>query len=805
MGRWSASVAVLLLAGCGEGGGGDDDPAADLGVAPDAAVAVDLGAPDAVPPDLGAPDAAADGAPSDAAVEPDAAPPPDPGPVNAPDEALDAVNAFIGTGGLAGGFSALTPAAQLPNGLVKLGPDSTRGSAHPWFLFGGYHFDYPDVRGFSHLHFVGTGVADYGNLRVLPLATIEGDTPDERWAPMDKSSERASPGRYQVRLTDPDVQVDLTATLRGGLHRYTFADAGPRYLAFDVAASVFGDAQAVIVDAAPGLLEGHVVYKGAYTGRTRPFTLHFSATVDPPAAAVHVWNGEGLQVDTTHAEGTSRGGAILEFADVAGTPITMRVGVSMTDLEGARANREQELEGRDFDTVAAAARDAWRDKLRRVRVAGGTPDDRVIFFTAMYNAYRMPSRLDDVDGRYRGLDGEVHSIDGFAYYTDLSLWDTFRTLHPWLALTDHDLQRDCLQSLMAMGRDGGYIPKWPAAISYTNGMLGTSADVVFADSALKGVEGVDYGAAFAELKTTADAPTEAGHPYSGRRGIESYLRLGYVPVSHAGASVSTTLEFAYDDGALANLAGHLGLADDEARYRQRSFNWRNHFDPETKFLRARHEDGTWDELGDPARGFDDHEYREGTAWNWRMYAPHDPEGLRDAHGGAEGFGAILEEMFSRSGLGKEGPIRTTLPDPYYWHGNEVDLHVPFLFAFTDRPSRQDHWVREIQTRLYWNEADGIPGNDDGGALSTWFTFSAIGAFPLAGTDRYIVSTPLFPRVEVDTPDGTVLKIEAPGADHERRYVHALTRDGAPVAGRELKHADLLGGPTFHFTMSRTSP
>jgi predicted alpha-1,2-mannosidase len=374
-----------------------------------------------------------------------------------------------------------------------------------------------------------------------------------------------------------------------------------------------------------------------------------------------------------------------------------------------------------------------------------------------------------------------------------------------MALTDHDTQRDCMRSLLAMADDAGYVPKWPAAACETNGMIGTSADVVFADSAIKGVEGIDYAAALDVLKRTADGPTAPGQPIGGRGGIQRYLELGWVPADENGASASVTLEYAYDDGALANMARKIGRADDAERYARRSLNWRNLFDPETKFLRARNADGSWTDLGNPARGFDDGDYREGTAWNWRVYAPHDPEGLRDAYGGPEAFGAMLEEMFSKSALGKAGPIHTALPDPYYWQGNETDLHAPWLFAFTDRPERLDHWVREIQTRLYTDKPDGLAGNDDGGALSSWYLFSAIGLFPLAGTERYVIGPPVFPRVEVDLGGGGVLKIEAPGASHDVRLVRGVTRDGAPVDGRTLRHADLAGGTTLRFTMGREGP
>ncbi len=772
------------LAACDDGGADASDPTpADLGapVADSATAAPDVAAPDAAP-------MADAGLPADAAPTPEdaAAPPPPPPlpPLIDTAEALDAVDPFIGTGNIGFGYAALTPAAQVPNGLVKLGPDSTRAGIHPHFHhFSGFHFDDPDTRGFSHLHFVGTGVEDYGNLRVVPLADAEVAEPWRAYAPV--MAQRGAPGVYEADLEAPAMAVRLTATGLAGVHAYSFAD-GAGALGIDVAARIADRPITAEYTPTEDGMEGRIEYAGSYTGRTRPFVMFFSIRATPPPVDRRDW-----------AQDDERGQVwVFDAADVR-----LDVGLSPVDLESARAHRA-DVDARPFDDVAADARAAWAEKAAGVRIGGGTESLRRSFYTALYNVYRMPTRYSGLDGRYRGLDGEVHAADDFTYLTDLSLWDTFRTLHPWLSLTDHGTQRDSLRSLMAMADDGGAVPRWPAATSYTGGMIGTSADIVFADAALKGVEGVDYDRALTLLQRTADGRPPEGTRFGGRGAIEDYLELGYVPYEHNGRAVSSTLEYAYNDGALANLAAWLGRDADAARYRARGDNWRNAFDPETGFMRNRMRDGTMVDLGNADRSFDV-QYVEGTAWHWAFYAPHDPAGLADAFGGPAALGDALEIFFGRSGLREGGRVNVSVPDGYYWHGNEPDLHASWLFAWTDRPHRVDYWVRRIQNLLYSDTPGGLPGNDDGGTMSAWYLLSAVGLYPLAGTDTYVIGPPLFPLVELDLGDGSTLRVEAPGATAAEQYVHGVTLDGQPVDGRLLTHADLLGGRTLRFDLRPT--
>ena len=751
-------------------------------------------------------DAATDQATSDQGREPTDMEPAllDPQRLSTAQEAFDRVDPFIGTGGAGYGFSGLTPAAQLPLGLVRLGPDTTRAGDHPGVLhFGGYNMSDPHVRGFSHTHFVGTGVADWGHIRVSPRRSLDELLNRRYHHALDKTSEQAQPGYYQARLLDPEVRVELTASTHGGAHRYTFAQDGPAHLALDMAASLRDEG---VEDTSLRLegqtLVGWVRYRGAYIGRRRSLTIHVIAQPTKPAASVRLWDAQGLR---PAGEQTAQGvaaGAVWSYQDVAGQPLELRVALSVVDEAQAWLHMTQvDPQTVTLEQLVERARQAWLPKLGRVRVAGGTDAERTIFFTALYNAYRMPTTFTGQDGRYLGLDGQVHQASDFTYYTDLSLWDTFRTLHPWYMLVDHQAQRDSLRSLMVSAEHNGVVPRWPAGPSYTGGMIGTSADMLFGESAAKGLEGIDWSRALELLLVHADGRPAPEAPFQGRAGIEEYLQLGYVPIEAHGDAPSVSLEYAYNDWALAQLARVVGRANVEQRMRQRAMSYKNLFEAESGFMRARAQDGSWVEPFEPSsyaegsHGF----YTEGTAWHWSFYAPHDIEGLRALYG-AERFDARVEELFARSALGRPGRVRTLFPDRYYWHGNEPALHSVYLFHASKRPDRLGYWLDQIRTRLYLTSPDGLPGNDDGGTLSAWYLFSALGLYPIAGDDRYWWGSPIFTKAEIELGSGQRLTIEAPLAGPRRRMTRQVWLGQTRVQGSELRHAQLLGA-TLRFEMA----
>ena len=793
--RLLAACAALALLACDAATPSDTELAADTATAPDAA-------PDALAND-------ADSADRHDTDDGDAAGGDAEGSAEGP-ELLDAealiarVDPFIGTGGEGFGYAAMTPAAQRPLGWVRLGPDTTRGGGHPAQThFSGYFDADPDIRGFSHTHFVGTGVADYGNLRALPLTVLDERAPGRRFVGHNKQDERAWPGGYQTSLANGTV-AELTTAHFVGLHRYTWPNAaddperaGSRILQLDFASSVRDSGiERVRVNPTADGVEGEITFRGGYVGRANAFTLFVSATISEPGFP-NVWDANGLR-DATGPIDDVEGGIFWDFGP-GDTPVELRVGLSLISLDNARTHREA-VAAESFDEVMADALDAWTERLEGVRIATSDPRVQTIFATAAYNAWRMPSRWDEHDGRYFGLDATVHEGIGGPYYTDLSLWDTYRTLHPWYDLVAPDVQRDCLRSLLAMTRDlGGRMPRWPAAASATGGMIGESATILFGGSAAKGLDGIDWNEALdalwaANFGDLADPPG----PF-GREGGLEYTTLGWVADDLHGDSVSLTLEYAWNDLGLANVAAAAGDEAREAVSRERAGSWQNLLDA-NGFAMPRRADGTFDDTINPTTVYQNGgPYTEGSAWHWRFYGLHDLDRFAEVLG-PERLGEALETFFSRSALGEgEGPVSTFLPDRYYWHGNEPAIHAAYLFHGAGQYDRLAYWVRQVQNRLYHDTPAGIPGNDDGGTLSAWYLFSALGLYPVAGSADYLLGTPLVERAEIDLADGTTLRIEAPGASAEVWEVASVTRNGRPIEGGRLRHAD-LSDATLRFEM-----
>ncbi len=778
--RWGV-WALLALAGC-------DDGAA--GAADGAPVTADAGALDG---GAEADGGRADGAATDAGA-PDAAPPLPALPTVA--AAMDQVDPFIGTGGIAFGYAAETPAAQVPLGMVRVGPDTTLAGNHtPFHHFSGYHFDDTDVRGFSHTHFVGTGATDYGNLRVLPYGALDGD-PWDRYVAMVPGSQVASPGRYGVQLVDPAVTVDLAASDRAAVHRYRFTGDQPAHLLIDAAATVAHSADHALIERTDTGWAGEVTWRGSLTARTRPQTIYFVIEVTGAVDGWQVWDPDGVR-DGDRAEGT-QAGAVL--AVPAGAEVGLRVGISYVDRAGAAGNL-QAAAGQPLEAVAEAARAAWARVFGRARFAGGTDAQQRVVQTALYHTYAMPTLFEDADGRYRGLDGEVHVADGWRHYTDLSLWDTFRTLHPWYELTDPDTERDCLNALLAMADDGGVMPRWPAAASYGKSMIGSSADMLFAGGLAKGIDGVDYDRAFDHLwlHASGDPPPDA--LFGARGGMVDYLRLGYLPDDVHDGSVSRTVEYVYSDAILAGMAAQLGRDAEAQALAPRAGWYANLYDPAQGLLVPRDADGAFVTVNPTRNYFNDGPYVEGTPLHWTFSVLHDAAGYAALRGGIDVLAADLRALFENSRLA-EGRPDTRTPDPWYWHGNEPMLHAAWLFQDVGAPADLADWVRAIQRDIYRDTPDGLPGNDDGGTMSAWYLFTAAGLYPIPGTDRYRIGPPLFPLVVLETAGGP-LRIEAPGASDAVRYVRGVTLDGEPVTGHEITHGALVNAQVLRFDLSRT--
>ena len=668
----SVALAALVGQGCDDGDAGVDDAAAVDAAAVDAA-AVDAGTrpEDASSSmDVGCPDC-------DAGPGPDAL-------VGTPRSWVDP---FVGTGASGLNFGALFPGPKRPFGMVSLSPDTdgflpaSFGVAHA----GGYFYDDTLVHGFSHLHLAGTGLADYGNFSVVPAVgdpaslLVDGNPPD---LALDHDREFAEPGYY--RLATDEVTSELTATDRVGVHRYTFAPVAEALIFFDVTHALgmgYATDSAVTVDPVTGEMFGFVHTVGDFSGRFDGFDLFFVAVPNRAPDVTGTWDPAGYAADRVSVEGEQTG-VVLGYDATENPVVELQVAVSFVDVAGARANLEAETEGRDFDTVHAESGAVWDDALSVITVEGGSATRRRLLYTALYHTQLMPNLASDVDGRYRGLDLAVHTAEGFQYYTDFSLWDTYRTLHPLASLLWPDRQRDFLRSLARMGQEWEIVPTWPLATGETGSMVGTSADVVFGD-ALGKIEGdVEWAEAYAAMRAGATAPPPAGKP--ARDDYAAWEAHGYVPTETGSGSVSKTLEYAHDDFCLARLADHLGHPEDAALFDERARWWRNLWDDEAGFFGPRRGDGAFAEY-DPLEN--EEVYIEGSSWQYLFAVPHDVPGLVEVMG-RDRFERKLRALME----GGRTEFSWAIPSPYYYHGNEPDVLSPWLFGFVNRPDLTRFWT-----------------------------------------------------------------------------------------------------------------
>lgn len=723
-------------------------------------------------------------------------PPPTGMPADAP--LTQWVDPFIGTGGKGYGTGSAFPGPQVPFGLARPGPDTALGGLALGFAHcSGYNFEDNVVLGFSQTRMHGTGIVDYGAVSFMPTLGFTADKiePLGLMQPFAKADESASPGRYALTLAD-GIGVELTATARVGLHRFSFPEGKPAAVVLDLGRTL-PDVEVVAaeltVDQGGAGVRGFQHVSGGYSKRSGGVKIHFAARFSRPLTGHGVWHDDLVVPDDTTREGQAIG-AYFEFAGDA--PVVLGVGLSFVDAEHAAMNLAAEAPDLDFDAAQTEAQSTWESHLARAELHGPSKQDFEIFYTALYHTLLMPTLASDVDGSYRGLDLEVHTAD-FDYYTDLSLWDTFRTQHPLLTLLYPEYQTAFLRSLTRMARDGGYMPRWPLGTGYTGGMLGESATVVFADSYAKGltIPADEIDLAYAAMRKTAMAPVPADSPYPGRSNVEDYIELGYLPLESGGSSVSWTLESAYNDFSLASLAAHLGKPDDAAMFNERASNYRNTYDPVSQLMIARRKDGSFVTDVDPLIWQDF--YAEGNAMQYLWYAPHDLAGLAELMGGRDVLLGRLRDFFSMS---EQEPI-TIKPQNYYWHGNEPDLHAAYIFSALAAPADSARWSRWIADHRYADHPGGLAGNDDAGTLSAWYVLAATGLFPIAGTDTYLVGSPRFNRMTLHLAGGDLI-IDAPAASPDAIYVDALHLDGAAITTPQLQHDQLASGGLIQFDLTQ---
>lgn len=712
-----------------------------------------------------------------------------------PADPVRLVNPLVGTAVYGG---ALEPAACLPYSMVKLAPDTTKPST------AGYNPAEPII-GFSHTHIGGTGGNAFGGQILVRPQT---GPLDVTLPPSPKQDESASPGYYTVTLTRDSVKAELTATERSGVHRYTFPPQEPSRVLVDVSATLNNGSPGKPSSVCTGSearfvsdreIEGKASFVGGYNKLT--YTVYFAAAFDWAPSRHGAWLGSAAEPDASDIRGDKgqHAGLYAEFAPGAnGGRVGLRVGLSYSSLTNARRHRAAS-DGLTFDQVKTRAEDVWRTHLNTIRTTGGTDRQRRQFYTALYDSALAPV---DLTG-----DNDAWSAKEPSYWDIYCVWDTFRCASPLLTLIHRDRQEGVLRSLLEVYRQGGWLPDaWAYNKAAFSIQGGTDADILFADAVAKGLGGFDKALAYEAVKKDATAPaTEKVFSSHGR--FAPYFALGYVPAVAAGGktaegreneyahAVSGTLEYAYNDFAVAAMAKAVREQADAARFRRRSEeNAFRLFNPDTKFFWGKDAAGLWlsgfDPEAKPYAGWLPIFY-EGSAWQYRFSVPQDIQGLMNRLGGPEKFSIALNEYFDRG---------------HHDQGNEPGFLTPWLYTYAGRPDKTVDRVRAILQKDYKLAPDGYPGDEDVGAMSSWYVLGAMGFYPNAGQDVYLLGSPIFQKVRLQLADGRNFTIQAHGLSEQNRYVQSATLNGRPWNKAWFRHGDIIRGATLALEMGpRPSP
>ncbi|MCM6773602.1 GH92 family glycosyl hydrolase [Nocardia sp. CDC159] len=685
-------------------------------------------------------------------------------------------DADMGTGGGAGNTF---PGADVPFGMVQWSPDTVTPQ------HGGYYYDDNRIKGFSLTHLSGPGCDTYQDIPFVPLAgevTASPATEPGRYiATFSHANEHASPGRYDVRL-DSGVLVELTATQRSGCGRFGYPADRPATLLVNVSGSVMGVDHAQ-VRIGPDFVEGSAA-SGRFCGTPSHYTVYFHARFDRPFRDKGTWSGGSVRRGGTSASGT-RCGAYVGFD--GGSTVTVRLGLSFVSIEGARANLDAECGTRDFDGIAAAARATWNEWLNRIRVSGGTDDQRRIFYTALYHALLQPNVFSDVDGRYLGFDEQIHTTDpARPIYTNFSGWDVYRGEVQLLALLAPREAADIARSMAVFAREGGAWDRWTVAADYTGVMNGDPYHIIVAAMYAFGATDFDAAEALSLMVEGATMPGRNRKGYEERPGLAEYLRLGYVP-----QQVSDTLEYTSADFAIAQLAERLGVTTVREAFLKRAQNWRNLFNPATGYLQPRRADGSFVEPFDPA---DPAGYVEGNGAQYLWMVPYNLGELIASLGGNEAVNARLDTFFTKLNAGTR--------EPYAFLGNEPTMHTPWIYVYTGAAHRTQALVDRVRRELFRAAPENLVGNDDLGQMSAWYVWAALGMYPMyPGRAELVLNSPIFTSATVLRPDGVTITVTAPNAGPGRPYVTGLTVDGRPWTRPWLPESFVHTGGTLEFTLA----
>lgn len=679
------------------------------------------------------------------------------------------VNPYIGTGGHGHVFLG----ANVPFGAVQLGPTQiTRG----WDWCSGYHYSDSLIIGFGHMHLSGTGIGDLGDIAFLP--TFDAKTYTERFS---HDAEYVRPGYYTVRLADSKILVELTATQRAGMHRYTYPLSSKQpLLKLNLKQGIGWDkmTKCQLTQENPTTVSGYRLSEGWAKDQRVYFVAEFSRAVKL----------QEMQADSV---------GVFSFDD-ATKPLLVRVGISAVSVDNAKANLKAEIKDWDFDRVAQEADAAWNDELGKIKIETPNLDDKTIFYTGLYHTMIAPSVFSDVNGQYRGSDGKIYQGD-FVNYTTLSLWDTYRAAHPLMTIIHPEKQRDIAQTFLHIFQQQGKLPVWHLVGNETDCMVGNPGIPVLADIVLKGFD-VDKKAAYQAMRTSS---------LLDERSLDNLKKFGYIPWNRDSTfeTVAKGLEYTLADACVAKVAKLLGEKKDYQYFFNRSKSYKYYFDKKTGFMRGV-DNGKFREPFNPFHSSHrNDDYTEGNAWQYTWLVPHDVPGLIKLFGGKRPFVTKLDSLFTISGdLGENASPDISGLIGQYAHGNEPSHHILYMYNYVGQHDKTAEKVREVLTTMYHNDFDGLSGNEDVGQMSAWYILSSLGIYqvePAGG--RYMFGSPLFDKAVVNVGQGKTFTIIAHNNSAKNVYVQQIKLNGRPYKKLYIDYKDIVSGGTLEFFMTDKRP
>ena len=684
------------------------------------------------------------------------------------------VNPFIGTGGHGHTY----PGATMPFGMMQLSPDTR---LEGWDGCSGYHYSDNEIYGFSHTHLSGTGVSDYGDILLMPtnkkVFNNGADGKEGYKSKFSHDKEVAEPGYYNVHLDDTNIDVELTVSKRSGMHRYVFPKGSKQIIILDL------EHRDEVLDSKLNINSKNSIsgYRHSKAWATNQY-LFFDIRFDQPFKNVTFLNDnkKGKKVK-----------AAFDFGISNGTAMELTIGISSVDENGAKNNWEQEIGNKSFQEVYINAQQTWEKQLEKIVIEDRNEDNKVNFYTSMYHAMIAPNLYQDVDGRYRGMDLNIHQTKDFDYYTVFSLWDTFRAAHPLYTIIEQEKTNDFVNTFLAKYDEGGIMPIWDLSACYTGCMIGYHAVPVIADAYLKGIKDYDVEKAFKAMKHSATRD---------KLGLDSYKNFGFIPVEKESESVSKTLEYAYDDWTISQMAKALGKEEDYKTYSERAQYYKNVFDPSSQFMRGRFRN-TWFAPFDPYEV--NFNYTEANSWQYSFYVPQDVSGFIKLLGGKNQLESNLDKLFvAKDKTSGRHQVDISGLIGQYAHGNEPSHHMAYLYNFVNKPYKTQEKIRQILTELYTNTPDGISGNEDCGQMSAWYIFSSLGFYPVTpASNQYIIGSPLFDKATINLESGKSFTVVAKNQSLENKYIKSVQLNGKDYEYSYINHQDIINGGSLVFEMT----